>query len=1125
MKPRILFIVLLCLGLVASIALPHEAGQAQEPPARWIPFEMGNLPSPSTLNVTASDSTRVELSAYVPGCFATEIAAGGETYTRLMGEGFGFGTQVGAPDLPVLRQGVEVPFGAQVSLQTLEVQMTEYDLSSWGIHQPLYPLQPSQPKDLSPQEPPPFALDTELYHTAAFYPAQPLRLAGEYTVRGRRVVVVELWPLAYNPVTGKVRVYSDVTFRLALSGSDMVKTASLAERYASPGFDARLAQQLLNYNQGRQNLYDLGSKSSGYLIITTDAYYNAMLPFVTLKTNQGLNVTMTKVSEIAGGATTSAIKTYIQNAYDTWSTPPSYVLLVGDTNTIPGWNSVAAGEITDLYYGTMDGTSDWVPDIERGRFPVRSAAQATIMVNKALAYAGLTGNEEWLKKIAFIGTCDQYTVAEGSHNYVINTYTQPEDYTGIFPNNPQPGGDRLYCITHNATSGDIQTSLNEGRWAAIYSGHGGHTGWEMGYGSGNVQSLTNFGMFPFVASHACVTGDFAQTEVYGETWVLQDNKGALAFWGSSDSSYWGEDDVLERATFDALFAEGNTPTVGAMTDAGLAAVQTAYPSSARYYWETYNILGDPALALITAAPDFTLDVSPPAREVSVSGIATYTVEVGQILDYSDNVTLTITGLPGHSQASFTPPNAAAPFTAGLNVTTTLSTPEGVYDLTIVGTAGDGTQHSDQVQLTVYPSPDLTLTKTPSAGQVEIGTTLQYTLIVENAGGPATGIVISDTLPTHTQFAWAGDGGALQGGAVVWDGLNLPGDETLTVSYDVTVTCVATGTQIINDDYQVTATEWPTLTVGAPVTVTASDDGVTADFIFPVPALTGWPVAFTNLSTNATGYSWAFGDGDFSTAVHPQHTYGTTGEHTVILTATNICHSVVASQPLTVENYAVALHPAMDARHADPDEVVTYTLQVTNTGTLSDTFALNLSGNVWPTQLAADALALDVGETATVTVSVEIPYGTAGGVQDEVVVTVYASSDPRPSPATAEALFTTTANTFYGVTLDAAVPTQATGVGETVTYTLEVVNTSNALDTITFSRVAPDWPTAFSRDSMAIAAGGIRQIQVYISVPLTATAETPDNALIRAVGSGDPSEVTLTTRVATFKCYLPLVMRD
>jgi len=54
-----------------------------------------------------------------------------------------------------------------------------------------------------------------------------------------------------------------------------------------------------------------------------------------------------------------------------------------------------------------------------------------------------------------------------------------------------------------------------------------------------------------------------------------------------------EDDVLERATFDSLFAEGGEPVdVSEMTGYGLAATEVAFPGSARYYWETYNILGD-----------------------------------------------------------------------------------------------------------------------------------------------------------------------------------------------------------------------------------------------------------------------------------------------------------------------------------------------------------------------------------------------------------------------------------------------------------------------------------------------------------------------------------------------------
>ena len=86
-------------------------------------------------------------------------------------------------------------------------------------------------------------------------------------------------------------------------------------------------------------------------------------------------------------------------------------------------------------------------------------------------------------------------------------------------------------------------------------------------------------------------------------------QGALAFLGSSTYTYWDEDDVLERSYFDLLFS-GVQPPVGisTMTDAGLAAVELAYPDMALYYCETYNILGDPAVKLFLQPdlPTFTL---------------------------------------------------------------------------------------------------------------------------------------------------------------------------------------------------------------------------------------------------------------------------------------------------------------------------------------------------------------------------------------------------------------------------------------------------------------------------------------------------------------------------------------
>lgn len=593
----------------------------------WLPFGVDGAPRAADLQLLQADSSVIELHADLSGSLVETLEVAGLEYSRLYGEGYGHAARVGLPDLPVLRREVEVPFGAVVGYEIVAMDYTDYSLAELGLST-LYPRQVPVSKYPGAFDNAPFDMDQDFYVHGEIYPQSPVALGENFGLRGHQIQSIEVWPVAYDPAFGSVRLYHSLTFRLKLSGGDMAKTQSLVERYASATFDARLADKILNYSQSSSHL-SADKLTEGYLIITADAYYNAMLPFVALKQSQGFAVTMVRTSQISGGPTNTAIKAYVQNAYDTWSTPPAYLLLVGDTNTIPGWDSVSAGEITDLYYACMDGSSDWHPDLERGRFPVRSAAQTTAMVNKYLAYANLTGNESWLKRAAFIATCDEWAIAEGSHNEVIGDHMTAGGYTGSFPNNPQAGGDRLYCITHSAYDSDIQAALTQGRWIAIYSGHGGHTGWEMDYDNDDVIALNNGAMYPFVASHACVSGDFAVEQVYGETWVLQDGSGALAYWGSSDNSQWGPDDVLEPAAFDELFSgSSGSVSVGRMTAAGLTAVESSYPSYARYYWETYNILGDPALNLLNPGSGNQTVEIPWLHQSPVSG----TVAAGETMD-------------------------------------------------------------------------------------------------------------------------------------------------------------------------------------------------------------------------------------------------------------------------------------------------------------------------------------------------------------------------------------------------------------------------------------------------------------------------------------------------------------
>ncbi len=100
-------------------------------------------------------------------------------------------------------------------------------------------------------------------------------------------------------------------------------------------------------------------------------------------------------------------------------------------------------------------------------------------------------------------------------------------------------------------------------------------------------------------------------------------------------------------------------------------------------------------------------------------------------------------------------------------------------------------------------------------QVAPGGLLTYTLTIENALGYALlSTTITDAVPANTAFAYALDGGSESGGVVTWNGGALPHLGTLTVRFVVT----ATGSlaEIWNTSYGVTASNYPTPTLGAPV---------------------------------------------------------------------------------------------------------------------------------------------------------------------------------------------------------------------------------------------------------------------------------------------------------------------
>ena len=127
-----------------------------------------------------------------------------------------------------------------------------------------------------------------------------------------------------------------------------------------------------------------------------------------------------------------------------------------------------------------------------------------------------------------------------------------------------------------------------------------------------------------------------------------------------------------------------------------------------------------------------------------------------------------------------------------------------------------------------------------------------------------------------------------------------------------------------------------------------------------------------------------------------------GSHTI--TATYSGSAVYASStslPVTqvVNTIGVALSPTSAMQMAQPNMTVEYIMTVTNTGTLSDSYSIALGSHSFTTTLSAATVGpLAPGESATIVVSVTVPFSTNPYNKDTVTVTVQSNSDPNRSAA-------------------------------------------------------------------------------------------------------------------------------
>ena len=91
----------------------------------------------------------------------------------------------------------------------------------------------------------------------------------------------------------------------------------------------------------------------------------------------------------------------------------------------------------------------------------------------------------------------------------------------------------------------------------------------------------------------------------------------------------------------------------------------------------------------------------------------------------------------------------------------------------------------------------------------------------------------------------------------------------------------------------------------------------------------------------------------------------------------------------------------------PGETVTYTLVLSNSGTLSDVYDIT-GASVWPLTIPVDVFTVTTGTTAHVTVAVAVPPGASDGDSDTAVITATSRAD---SSVSASVLLTTMVGSY------------------------------------------------------------------------------------------------------------------
>ncbi|MEE0889277.1 MAG: C25 family cysteine peptidase [Bacteroidales bacterium] len=570
------------------------------------------------------------------------ITFNGQTYYTLnMGEELLSSNKVGQADLPTYNCLIEIPFCSDVIIEQNILSKETINLKNgWKI----YPKQPSQSKQ---NEDIPFAIDKDYYSRNSFGQTDIAQIEILGVMNGVRLARLSICPIRYNPSTAQIEHIKQVDLTLSFVNSDLEKTNKMKSKL-SKSFNKFLGNKVVNFNKSTSasSFNSPMTRPFKMIILSSPIFREELQSFIQWKKQQGFEIVELYTDEV--GTTATAIKNYLHNLWANSNGDfADYLLICGDTGQIPACEGVhmyysGDSQPTDLYYAEY--TGDILPDIFYGRFSASSTSQMRNIIEKTIKYEKYAfENNEYLNKVLLVGgketSGNAPTCVNGHLNYAKQYFAGMD--TSIYYN----------PSSANYVS-EIKQKMNEGRSWINYSAHCDETGWSNpAFTKTNVSQMSNTGKYSFFINNCCLSSRYNVSECFGEKLLRAEDKGAIGVIGGSNYTYWDEDfywavgaksrnlnptyNSNKLGCYDRFFHTHGEEfgecyvSAGEIVVAGNLAVTTSGSNLTEYYWEIYNLLGDPSLIPhLGEGLEFNVDLpellSLGESELSLEGLPAYT---------------------------------------------------------------------------------------------------------------------------------------------------------------------------------------------------------------------------------------------------------------------------------------------------------------------------------------------------------------------------------------------------------------------------------------------------------------------------------------------------------------------